>query len=92
MTQPFQCPICECVLTKNADAPTPPAATNGRRKAKYNFDVMEVGDSLTIPLTQASVASRLASWRMAKSRPERASRLFTTRRVDANTTTIWRIK
>lgn len=92
MTQPFTCPICACTLTPNAEPPKPPAAGNGRTPAKYNFDAMEVGDMLTIPLPQNSVASRIANWRKTKSRPDRAKRLFTTRRVDASTTAIWRTK
>jgi len=90
MTDAVECPVCHCTINRNA--PPPPPANAGNKNVKYDFSTLEVGDSMTLPLSQNSVASRLAKWRAAKHRPERRQRLFTTRHIDANTTTVWRTK
>lgn len=85
-----ECPICRCSIERNAEPPPPPHRGNPGQ-AQYNFDALEVGDRLTIPLAQNATTARLASYKSVKSRPDRRQRLFRTRRLDATTTLVWRI-
>lgn len=82
------CQICGARIERQVGTPPP----RNHQHTKWNFDALEVGDALVIPLPQRAAASRLGSYRRSKTYADRRERQFTTRSVDANTTRIYRIR
>lgn len=85
----MKCHTCGHALVTSTDEPIPDRNAGHR---KYLFDRLTVGDSITLPLTQTQVWSRLQKWRGAKTHPERWGWEFTTRRLPTGETQIWRTK